>query len=55
MIPKNFPEANVLFAKDQPEYLPLPAFKSDSPKGEVVTCWKLSILERLRVLIKGEI
>ena len=50
MKPTNFPEANTVFAKDQPEYQPLPAFKADTPEGEVVTCWKLSFRERLRVL-----
>jgi hypothetical protein len=55
MTPKHFKEANVTFAKDQPEYQPLPAFRNDSPQGEVITCWNLSFRERLRVLFKGEI
>lgn len=55
MKPKHFHEVNVIFAKDQPEYLPLPAFKNESTEGEVVTCWQLSFKERLRVLFKGEI
>lgn len=55
MRPKKFKEVNVTFAKDQPEYLPLPAFKNNSDFGEVVTCWNLSFKERLRVLFKGEI
>lgn len=55
MKPKEFKEANVTFAKDQPEYQPLPAFVNDSPQGEVITCWKLSFRERLRILFKGEI
>ena len=55
MKPVEFPGVNVVFAKDQPEYQPLPAFKADTPEGEVVTCWKLSFRERLRVLFKGEI
>lgn len=55
MKPKNFKEANVTFAKNQPEYLPLPAFKNNDANGEVVTCWKLSFKERLRILFKGEI
>jgi len=53
MTPKKFKEANVTFAKDQPEYQPLPAFRDE--KGEVITCWELSFRERLRVLFKGEI
>ena len=55
MTPKQFPEANVVFAKDQSEYQPLPAFKSESQYGEIITCWNLTFKERLRVLIKGEI
>jgi len=55
MTPIKFPEANIVFAKDQPEYQPLPAFKANTPNGEVVTCWKLSFRERLRILFKGQI
>lgn len=55
MTPKQFKEVNVTFAKDQPEYQPLPAFINDSTQGEVITCWNLSFRERLRVLFKGEI
>lgn len=55
MTPKKFKEANVFFGKDQPEYQPLPAFIDDSPQGEVITCWNLTLRERLIVLLKGEI
>jgi len=55
MKPIKFKEHNVVFAENQPEYLPLPAFKSDSDRGEVVFCNKLSFRERIRVLFKGEI
>lgn len=55
MKPKQFKEVNVTFAKDQPEYQPLPAFRNDSPQGEVITCWELSFKERLRVLFFGEV
>jgi hypothetical protein len=37
MTPKQFKEANVTFAKDQPEYQPLPAFRAESQQGEVIT------------------
>ena len=40
---------SVVYAKDQPEYIPLPA--SRTPDGEVVTCWKLSWKDRLRILL----
>jgi len=55
MKPIEFKEQNVIFAKDQPEYLPLPAFKNDSPEGEVVSCWELSFKERLRILFRGKL
>lgn len=53
MKPIKFKECNVTFAKDQPEYNQLPAFKDE--KGEVITCWNLTFRERLRVLFKGNI
>lgn len=55
MKPVEFQEQNIVFAKDQPEYLPLPAFKNDSPQGEVISCWKLSFRERLRILFTGKL
>jgi len=51
--PESFPEANCTFAKDQPEYLPLPAHRDEA--GVVTTCWRLSLRERLRVLVRGRI
>jgi len=41
------------YAKDQPEYLPLPCFKEDD--GTVITRWRLSWWERLQVLVGGSI
>lgn len=55
MKPKEFVEANTVFAKDQPEYQALPAFRNKSLQGEVVTCWSLTLKERLKVLFFGEI
>lgn len=43
----------VVYAKDQPEYIPLPAYRTDD--GMVVTRWKLSIGDRLRLLIGGSL
>lgn len=53
MKPIEFPEQNCIFAKDQPEYLPLPVHKTES--GECISCWKLSFRERLSVLFLGVI
>ncbi len=55
MKPIEFKEQNVTYAKDQPEYQPLPAFKSDTPQGEVISCWKLTIRERLILLFTGRL
>ena len=48
-----FPECNVTYAEDQPEYRPLPALKKED--GEIVTCWQPSIRERLKILFTGRI
>lgn len=59
MDPIEFKEQNVVFAKDQPQYRPLPALIKDGPEGdiflEVVSCWGLSFRERIRVLFTGRI
>lgn len=55
MKPTKFKESNVTYAENQPEYLPLPAFKNDSPQGEVIICWRLSFRERLRILFTGKL
>lgn len=55
MKPIKFKEHNVIYAENQKEYLPLPAFKNKSEKGEVITCWKLSFKERLIILFKGKL
>jgi hypothetical protein len=55
MKPKKFRECNVIFCENPEEYAPFPVFINDSPRGEVVSCWHLSFIERLRLLIKGKI
>ena len=55
MKPIEFTEQNCVFAKDQKEYLPLPAFRNDSEQGEVISCWKLSFIERMRILFTGKL
>ena len=41
MTPVDFPQRNIRFADNQPEYMPLPAcFIAD--QGMVISCWKLS-------------
>lgn len=50
-----FKEQNCTFAENQPEYTPLPALKLDTHMKEVISCWKLSFLERMRVFVSGRI
>jgi hypothetical protein len=52
MKPSSFPQSNVVFAKDQPEYLPLPAYRNDR---ETISRWQLTWRERLAVLLGGVI
>jgi len=55
MKPVEFKHQNIVFAKDQPEYQPLSALKIDAPTGEVISCWKLTFKERLKVLVFGRV
>lgn len=56
MKPVEFPGVNVVFAKDQPEYIPLPAMKvPNDPQGHVITKWQLSPEELERVKETGTI
>lgn len=51
MKPIEFKGQNTVYAKDQPEYQPLPALKADD--GQVISCWKLSFRERIKILLTG--
>jgi hypothetical protein len=51
-----FPEQTVTYAKDQPQYISLPAHRfADDPQGRIACCWALTWRERLRVLFSGTI
>ena len=52
MLPTEFPEQTMVWAKDQDPYLPLPAYTDEQ---QTVTCWKLTLWERLRVLLSGRL
>lgn len=46
----------VIFAKDQPEYLQLPAWRSfDREDGMIVSRFKLTFKERLQILFSGSL
>jgi hypothetical protein len=51
MKPIDFAEKNCVYAKDQPEYSPLPVHKSEC--GQIWSCWKLTFRERIKVLFTG--
>jgi hypothetical protein len=53
MRPIPFKHQNIVFAKDQPQYLPLPALRLDTPEGHVITCWRMSFPERVKVMFTG--
>ena len=48
-----FKECNHKYAENQSEYLTLPCHKADD--GMVTTCWQLSFLDRLSILIFGKV
>jgi hypothetical protein len=50
MKPIKFDFANATFAKNQPEYMPLPAWTDGN---QVVSGWSLTWRERIHVLING--
>lgn len=50
MRPIKFKEQNVVFAKDQSQYQNLPAFREEGGGGNVISCWKFTFWERVRIL-----
>ncbi len=48
-----FPEQTAVYAKDQPEYRPLPAHRMGDTHGTITCCWRLTWRERLKVLLTG--
>jgi hypothetical protein len=52
-IDPRFNAAEVVYAKDQPEYIPLPTLKFSD--GLVVSRWTLNWKERLRLLFGGSV
>ncbi len=52
MEPINFPEKNVVYAANQPEFRPLPAYRDSEV---TVSCWKLSLWERLKIMLTGKL
>ena len=55
MKPIEFKEQNVVFAKDQKPYLPLPAYQDDINGGRIFHCWKLTLPEKFKILFTGKL
>jgi hypothetical protein len=43
------------FAKDQPEYNPLPALDCNDLEGTVITRWRLTWWERFQIFLTGDL
>lgn len=54
VIPGAAPPETV-YAKDQPPYIPLPVVKLGDDTGTVLSRWRLTWRERLRVLWSGDV
>lgn len=52
MKPIAFDGHNIVYAKDHPEYLPLPAFTDGTT---TVSCWALTWRERFTLLVRGKL
>ena len=55
MKPVNFKESNIIFAKNQKPYIPLPAYQDDIDGGRIFHCWKLTWIERIKILFSGKL
>ncbi len=53
MNPIKFKECNITYAENQKEYLPLPVLKCAD--GQVLSCWKLSFFERVKIILTGKV
>ena len=52
MTPVEFPQQTVVWAKDQPPYIPLPAY---TDAQQTISVWALTWKERLLVLMRGRV
>jgi hypothetical protein len=50
-----FAEQTIVYARNQPQYRCLPAYQYHDDAGRIAFCWRLSLWERLRVLVTGRI
>lgn len=52
---KGFEELETVLAKNQPEYQPLPVIWCHDDTGTVISKWKLTWKERIRLFFTGEL
>lgn len=45
----------IVYAKDQPQYQPLPCVRDSSVEGRIITRWRLTWRERVQVLWRGDV
>lgn len=55
MKPIKFKQVNCIIGEGQPQYLPLPAYREYDATGMVISCWKLSFIDRIIVVFTGKI
>ncbi len=52
MTPIEFPEQTIVWARDQPPYLPLPAYTDER---QTISCWRLTWRERWLAFWRGRL
>jgi len=56
MKPIEFKEQNVVFAKNQEPYLPMPAYRDETDmRGAIYHCWQMTVRERIKILFTGKL
>lgn len=55
MTPINFPGCTTTIAKNQPQYRPLPCQELHDPNDTVLICWRLSLWERIKIMLTGNL
>lgn len=55
MKPIDFKYSNKIYGENQEEYLDLPAYEDDYKGGRVISCWKMSLVERFQALFTGKV
>ena len=55
MIPVQFPEANMVLAREQDQYEPMAVYVFNDAEGRVACCFRLSDLELAEIVREGEL